>query len=172
MAVTVPKDRSFAFLRPDRMAVAAERCIEYTALSTGCRALLAFLTTFGVTARFTARRGCIARRTLSGTNSPRRSRTGRWRPCQADREESRTGGATSSSAVTIFGFIGGLSEDLREVPQSGIAVDLDAVPYVLVRMGAGDADGPGDRHRPARRHPGALADRGRSSVLASAHLAW
>lgn len=57
------------FLRPDLMAVAAERCIEYTALSTGCRALLAFLTTFGVTARFTARPGCIARRTLPGTNN-------------------------------------------------------------------------------------------------------
>jgi hypothetical protein len=51
------------------MAVAAERCIEYTALSTGCRALLAFLTAFGVTARFTARPGCTARRTLRGTNN-------------------------------------------------------------------------------------------------------
>ena len=39
------------------------------ALSTGCKARLAFLTTLGVTARFTARPGCIARRTLRGTSS-------------------------------------------------------------------------------------------------------
>jgi hypothetical protein len=44
-----------------------------------------------------------------------------------------------------FGFIGGLGEDLRKVPQSGIDLDLDAVPYVLVTMGAGDADVPGDQ---------------------------
>src|SRR5580704_6240239 len=31
-------------LPPDRMVVAAERCSEYTALSIGCRARLAFLT--------------------------------------------------------------------------------------------------------------------------------
>ena len=63
------KTGALLFLRPDRMAVAAERCIEYMALSTGCRALLAFLTAFGVTARFTARPGCIARRTFRGTNN-------------------------------------------------------------------------------------------------------
>ena len=57
------------FLRPDLMAVAAERCIEYTALSTGCKALLALLTALGVIARFTARPGCMARRTLRGTSS-------------------------------------------------------------------------------------------------------
>lgn len=56
-------------LPPDRMAVAAERCMEYTALSKGCRARLARLTALGVTARFTARPGCIARRTLRGTNN-------------------------------------------------------------------------------------------------------
>jgi hypothetical protein len=49
--------------------VATERCIEYTALSTGCNARRAFLTAFGVTARFTARPGRIARRTLRGTSS-------------------------------------------------------------------------------------------------------
>lgn len=53
----------------DRMAVAAERSMEYTALSTGCRARLALLTTLGVTARFTARPGCMARRTLRGTSN-------------------------------------------------------------------------------------------------------
>jgi hypothetical protein len=56
-------------LRPDRMAVAAERSMEYTALSIGCKARLAFLTALGVTVRFTARPGCIARRTLRGTNN-------------------------------------------------------------------------------------------------------
>jgi hypothetical protein len=56
-------------LRPDRMAVAAERSMEYTALSTGCKARLAFLTALGVTVRFTARPGCIARRTLRGTSN-------------------------------------------------------------------------------------------------------
>lgn len=38
-------------------------------LSTGCSACLAFLTTFGVAARFTVRTGCIARRTPRGTSS-------------------------------------------------------------------------------------------------------
>ena len=47
-------------LPPDRMAVAAERSMEYTALSTGCMARLALLTTLGVAARFTARPGCMA----------------------------------------------------------------------------------------------------------------
>jgi hypothetical protein len=51
------------------MAVAAERSMEYTALSIGCKARLALLTTLGVTARFTARPGCIARRTLRGTSN-------------------------------------------------------------------------------------------------------
>ena len=46
--------------------------------------------------------------------------------------------------MTTFEFIGGLSEDLRKFPQSGVDLDLDAVPYVLVRMGAGDDDSPGD----------------------------
>ena len=54
---------------PDRMAVAAERSMEYTALSMGCKARLALLTALGVTARFTARPGCMARRTLRGTNN-------------------------------------------------------------------------------------------------------
>ena len=54
---------------PDRMTVAAERSMEYTALSIGCKARLALLITLGVTARFTARPGCIARRTLRGTNN-------------------------------------------------------------------------------------------------------
>ena len=53
-------------LLPDRMFVAAERCTEYTALSIGYKARLAFLTALGVTARFTARPGCTARR-----NTPR-----------------------------------------------------------------------------------------------------
>ena len=43
--------------------------MEYTALSTGCKARLALLTALGVTARFTARPGCMARRTLRGTNN-------------------------------------------------------------------------------------------------------
>jgi hypothetical protein len=43
--------------------------MEYTALSIGCKARLALLTTLGVTARFTARPGCMARRTLRGTNN-------------------------------------------------------------------------------------------------------
>jgi hypothetical protein len=51
------------------MAVAAERCMEYTALSIGCKARLALFTALGVTARFTARPGCMARRTLRGTNN-------------------------------------------------------------------------------------------------------
>jgi hypothetical protein len=62
-------------LPPDRMAVAAERCSEYTALSIGCRARLAFLTALGVTARFTARPGCAARRTLRGMNNLERKPT-------------------------------------------------------------------------------------------------
>ena len=56
-------------LRPDRMVVATDRCKEYTALSMGCIAWLARLTTLGVTARFTARPGCTARRTLRGMNN-------------------------------------------------------------------------------------------------------
>jgi hypothetical protein len=63
------KTGALLFLGPDRMAVAAERCTEYIALSIGCRALLAFWTTFGVIARFTARPGCTARRTLRGMNN-------------------------------------------------------------------------------------------------------
>jgi len=51
------------------MAVAADRSMEYTALSIGCKTRLALLTTLGVTARFTARPGCMARRTLRGTNN-------------------------------------------------------------------------------------------------------
>ena len=51
------------------MLVATERCMEYIALSIGCRARLAFLIGLGVTARFTARPGCMARRTLRGTSS-------------------------------------------------------------------------------------------------------
>ena len=51
------------------MLVATERCTEYTALSMGCIARLALLTTLGVTARLTARPGCIARRTLRGTSN-------------------------------------------------------------------------------------------------------
>src|SRR5260370_42653288 len=62
------KTRALPFL-PDRMLVAADRCREYTALSTGGRARLAFFITFGVTARLTARPGCTARRTLRGTSS-------------------------------------------------------------------------------------------------------
>jgi len=56
-------------LPPDRIAVAAERCTEYTALSIGCNARLALLTALGVTARFTARPGCMARRTLRGISN-------------------------------------------------------------------------------------------------------
>jgi len=56
-------------LPPERIAVAAERCMEYTALSTGCNARRALLTALGVTARFAARPGCIARRTLRGTSN-------------------------------------------------------------------------------------------------------
>ncbi len=55
--------------RPDRMVVATERCTEYLALSTGCNARRAFLTALGVTARFTARPGCMARRALRGTSN-------------------------------------------------------------------------------------------------------
>jgi hypothetical protein len=55
--------------RPDRRVVATERCIEYTALSIGCNERRALLTALGVTARFTARPGCMARRTVRGTNS-------------------------------------------------------------------------------------------------------
>ena len=56
-------------LPPDRMVVATERCTEYAALSMGCIARLAFLTTLGVTARLTARPGWTARRTLRGMNN-------------------------------------------------------------------------------------------------------
>lgn len=51
------------------MLVATDRCIEYTALSIGCIARLALLTALGVTARLTARPGCMARRTLRGTSN-------------------------------------------------------------------------------------------------------
>ena len=72
-------------LPPDRIAVAAERCMEYTALSTGCNARLALLTALGVTARFTARPGCMARRTLRGTSNldkkPTCTRHATKRPC-------------------------------------------------------------------------------------------
>ncbi len=43
--------------------------MEYTALSTGCNARRAFLMDLGVTARLTARPGCMARRTLRGISS-------------------------------------------------------------------------------------------------------
>ena len=63
--------RKTAVLRlpADRIAVAAERSMEYTELSIGCSARLALLTALGVTARFTARPGCIARRTLRGISN-------------------------------------------------------------------------------------------------------
>jgi hypothetical protein len=67
-AVPMTPDPGFA-LPPDRITVAAERCAGYTALSAGCSARRAFLTTLGVTTRFTARPGCTARRTLRGTSS-------------------------------------------------------------------------------------------------------
>ncbi len=51
-----------------RRLVFRDRCTPYTALSTGCIARRALLITFGVTARFTPRTGCIARRTERGTN--------------------------------------------------------------------------------------------------------
>src|ERR1022692_957227 len=44
-------------------------CLEHMVLSTRCVARRAFLSTFGVTARFTARRGCTAWRTERGTRS-------------------------------------------------------------------------------------------------------
>jgi hypothetical protein len=72
-------------LPPDRIAVAAERCIEYTALSRGCNARLALLTALGVTARFTARPGCIARRTLRGTSNLEKKPT-----CTPKRRNDRT----------------------------------------------------------------------------------
>jgi hypothetical protein len=55
--------------QPDRILVATDRCAEYTALSIGCNARRALLTALGVMARFTARPGCIERRTLRGTSS-------------------------------------------------------------------------------------------------------
>ena len=51
------------------MVVATDRWTEYLALSTGCNARRAFLTALGVTARFTARPGCTARRMLRGTSN-------------------------------------------------------------------------------------------------------
>ena len=54
---------------PERSDVAIERSMEYFVLSIGCIARRAFFTTFGLTARFTARPGCTARRTLRGTRS-------------------------------------------------------------------------------------------------------
>jgi hypothetical protein len=69
-AIPMAEDGAGALrLPPDRIAVAAERSMEYTALSIGCKARVALLTTLGVTARFTARPGCMARRTLRGTNN-------------------------------------------------------------------------------------------------------
>ena len=62
-------------LPPDRIAVAAERSMEYTALSIGCNARLALLTALGITARFTARPGCMARRTLRGTSNLKKKPT-------------------------------------------------------------------------------------------------
>lgn len=56
-------------LLPERSDVAIERSTEYFVLSIGCIARRAFFTAFGVTARFTARPGCMARRTLRGTKS-------------------------------------------------------------------------------------------------------
>src|SRR5262249_742442 len=57
------------FPRPDLSEVAIERSTEYFALSIGCSARRAFLTALGVTARFNARPGCPARRTLRGIRS-------------------------------------------------------------------------------------------------------
>jgi hypothetical protein len=54
--VSMPPNVSFAF-RPDRIAGATERCVEYTALPAGCNARRSLLTAAGVTARFTARPG-------------------------------------------------------------------------------------------------------------------
>jgi hypothetical protein len=51
------------------MLVATERSIEYVALSIGCIARRACLTTFGVAARFIVRTGCVARRTLRGMSN-------------------------------------------------------------------------------------------------------
>lgn len=60
-----------------RRFVFSERCIPYTALSTGCRARRAFLIAFGVTARFALRTGCMARRTERGTNKREKKPTPR-----------------------------------------------------------------------------------------------
>jgi hypothetical protein len=51
------------------MLVATERSIEYLALSMGLSARRAFLIAFGVTARLTARPGCMARRTFRGMSN-------------------------------------------------------------------------------------------------------
>ena len=51
------------------MDVAIERWTPYFMLSIGDSALRARFTAFGVTARFTARPGCMARRTPRGTSS-------------------------------------------------------------------------------------------------------
>ena len=58
-----------------RLFVFSDRSAPYTALLTGCNARLARFTDFGVTARLTARPGCMARRTPRGMNSPERNPT-------------------------------------------------------------------------------------------------
>jgi hypothetical protein len=54
----------------DPLMAPIERSTEYWRLSIGCIARRALLMAFGVIARFTARPGCTARRTLRGTRSP------------------------------------------------------------------------------------------------------
>lgn len=66
-----------ADLRLGLRLVFNERLRVYPALSSGCANRLAFLTTFGVTARLTLRAGWIARRMPRGTNKRERKPTGR-----------------------------------------------------------------------------------------------
>jgi hypothetical protein len=100
-----------------------ERSTEYFALSIGCRARRTFLTAFGVTARFTARPGCMARRTPRGTrsrvkkpmtNPPARNAFALILRPELARQQclQRTAANTPRLAVTL-GPLLGLSNDLH-----------------------------------------------------------
>src|SRR6266567_3209856 len=69
------------FLNPDLSDVAIDRSIEYLMLSIGFKARCALLIGLGVTARLTARPGCMARLTPRGASSRVKRPICAYRPC-------------------------------------------------------------------------------------------
>jgi hypothetical protein len=140
-------------LPPDRIAVAAERCMEYTALSIGCNARLALLTALGVTARLTARPGCMARRTLRGSNlekKPTLYPQATRRPCPK---------------TTLASYACSCIRQTRAARQTRLSAVAEPADRIRLRpafdpiqswpSSPAEPEAPTDRDRPWRGHPSA-----------------